>query len=358
MFYDSFFRTVSYTITLLFLSPLSHLSSLSSLSSLLLCSFTQVEPPWQTKADCKYESEYFDDIDPNPNNHECVACPYGALCKDQDADPVLVLSAADVQPKAGYWRVPWSVQNNMSLIFVKCPFSTDCRGYIDYSDLMFKNDIINSGDDDEEEDDSATKNRKMKEVYLYGGNECVNGTKGPLCSMCLKGYNRDVQTCNECPEAAFAVRVGVLLSILFLLIGSGIVLRKKIATKWRKYKSLTRDLLRVFSINITYAQINSSMTSIIEIEWPANWHKFVGYFKFVNIDIMSLVGAKCISDFDYYGSFSIMVCMPVAIFVATIVGYNVAVAASKRKLKRLTKKQETDLHREALRKLFEYADSG
>jgi hypothetical protein len=298
-----------------------------------------VEPPWQTKADCKYESEYFDDIDPNPNNHECVACPYGALCKDQDADPVLVLSAADVQPKAGYWRVPWSVKNNISLIFVRCPFSEDCLGYPGPVNV------------------SEINNDKFKKKDLIV-DPCLLGTRGPLCSVCLKGYNRDVQTCNECPEAAFAVRVGVLLSILFLLIGSGIVLRKKIATKWRKYKSLTRDLLRVFSINITYAQINSSMTSVIEIEWPANWHKFVGYFNFVNIDIMSLVGAKCISDFDYYGSFSIMVCMPVAIFVATIVGYNVAVAASKRKLKRLTKKQETDLHREALRKLFEYADSG
>jgi len=291
--------------------------------------------PWLTIADCKYESEYFNGTDTNPNNHDCISCPFGAWCKDLASKRVR--SAANVQPKAGYWRVPWSVKNNISLIFVRCPFSEDCLGYpVNVSEI---------------------NNDKFKKKDLIV-DPCLLGTRGPLCSVCLKGYNRDVLTCNECPEAAFAARVGVLFGVLFLLVGILYYFRKQIETRWKKYRSLTGDVLRVFSINVTFAQINSSMTSVIEIQWPNNWHNFVGYLNFVNIDIMSLVGAKCIGDFDYYGSFSIMLSLPVIVFVVTVAGYNVAVAASKRKMNRLTNQQETDLHREALRKLFEFADSG
>ena len=34
---------------------------------------------------------------------------------------------------------------------------------------------------------------------------------------------------------------------------------KRINTKWTKYKTLWRDGLRVIAINITFAQINSSL---------------------------------------------------------------------------------------------------
>ena len=305
-------------------------------------------PTWKTHLDCKYESEYFNDTDMNVFNHDCVACPLGAWCKDQQS--VKVRSAAQVHPKSGYWRVPWSVKNNLSLIFVKCPYSKDCLGY---SDVI---NIISDDDDDDDDSGDGTNNDKVKNIDLLV-DPCLMGTSGPLCSVCLQGYNRNVRTCVQCPERAFAVRVGVLLGILFLLICLFVYFRKKIATKWRKYRSLSRDLLRVFSINITFAQINSSMTSVVEIQWPVNWHYFVSHFNFVNIDVMSLVGANCISDFSYYASFLIMVCLPFLIIIATALGYTFSVAASKLKMFRLTNQEETELHIEALHKLFELADS-
>jgi len=280
------------------------------------------DPRWTLQEDCA-KGEYFNSTDPDLTLWSCVQCPHGANC--WQFEERTALHWRDVVALQGFWRVPWSHADwsETPVDFISCSYEEDCIGWT----LSTPN--VTEG--------------------------CLVGTRGPLCSVCITGYNRDVRTCNLCPQAAFEARVGALLGILFVLISIVVYFRKRIETKWRKYKSLSGDLLRVFSINVTFAQINSSMTSVIEIPWPTNWHNFVGHFNFVNIDVMSLVGANCISNFDYYGSFSFMVCLPVVIFVATIVSYTCSVAASKHKLNRLTKQEETDLHREALRKLFEFA---
>ena len=282
------------------------------------------KPTYPIKEDCEYRAEsgeYFNDTDSERMLHTCVACPSGGYCVNETLRVVRVVR--EIKPKSGYWRVPWSKTNNMSLTFAKCPYANDCLGY-------------------------------SSETTHEG---CKLGTRGPLCSICLEGYNRDVSTCNQCDNSDFVLRVSVLVGVFVIL---ALVLwhfRRRIKTKWQKYRTLWRDLLRVFSINVTFAQINSSMTSVIEIEWPEAWQNFVRYFDFVNIDLMSLVGANCIGNFDYYNSFVIMVTMPVIVVVFAIISYTWSVAALSRKMAHMTEEEKKIKQQEAFHSLFELADA-
>jgi hypothetical protein len=107
---------------------------------------------------------------------------------------------------------------------------------------------------------------------------------------------------------------------------------------------------------VTYAQINSSLPSVIDIEWPEEWKIFLRNFSFVNIDIMSLIGVKCIGDFSFYASFVFMVCLPITIVVLSITYYYSSRAGMAVKMATMTKEQKAIKHREALHRLFELAD--
>ena len=71
-----------------------------------------------------------------------------------------------------------------------------------------------------------------------------------------------------------------LVLLFFILVRQ---CRKKIQKRWKKYRALWRDVLRVVAINITFAQINSSLPSVIDVQWPTEWSTFLKYFSFVNI---------------------------------------------------------------------------
>jgi hypothetical protein len=153
------------------------------------------------------------------------------------------------------------------------------------------------------------------------------------------------------------VRVTVLVLLFLFIVALVVYFRKKIQHRWRKYKSLWRDLIRILSINVTFAQINSSMTSVIEIQWPAAWHQFVQHFNFVNIDLMSLVGVNCIRDFRFYESFAIMICMPVVVLIMALVSYFYLEASMGFRMKNMTPEEKTTKQQEAFHKLFELADT-
>jgi len=116
------------------------------------------------------------------------------------------------------------------------------------------------------------------------------------------------------------------------------------------------SVLRVASINITFLQISSSLPSVIEVEWPEEWSKFVRNFNFVNIDVLSLVGMNCIGDFNYYVSFCIMICLPIAILLMALFSYKASMGIMVRRLTTMTPEKSKIKEEEALHLLFQLAD--
>ena len=99
------------------------------------------------------------------------------------------------------------------------------------------------------------------------------------------------------------------------------------------------------------------MPSVINVEWPEEWTKFLKYFNFVNIDVMSLIGAKCVSVFNYYLSFTIMVCLPAGILIMAVLNYYFSIGLMTRKLSKMTEIQKKTKKKEALHALFELTDA-
>ena len=92
-----------------------------------------------------------------------------------------------------------------------------------------------------------------------------------------------MSACVVCVNEAVPLRIAVLVVIVLVLFVLANLVHKKIQHKYRRYRALWRDVLRVVSINITFAQINSSLVYVIDVEWPQEWSSFLKYFSFVNI---------------------------------------------------------------------------
>ena len=271
-------------------------------------------PEWKTPQDCSPSVQFLNNTAQDKMEWDCLPCPVGAYCPYHG-------TIDQLRPLDGHWRVPWSEHN---ITFLRCPYLSDCIG---------------------ENETSVNKEG------------CKFGTTGPLCSLCIDTYHRDASECILCVSEVVPLRIAFFLAIviIFLLIVNQC--RKKIHKKWKKYGPLWEDVIRVISINITFAQINSSLPSVINVEWPEEWTKFLKYFDVVNIDVMSLIGAKCVSDFNYYLSFTIMVCLPAGILIMAVLHYYFSIRLMTHKLSNMTEIQKETKQKEAWHLLFELTDA-
>ena len=292
--------------------------------------WSAVTDPWQTADKCKYDEEYLDVYPLSLSEWGCVRCPEGGWCTGSTV-------WYDVAPLLGWWRVPWStngVENGTE--FVQCPYTNDCLGYDN-------NNVV-------EAVKAAPSRNKTEEG-------CKEGTLGVLCSTCKLNYNREGQSCVECTNEDFTVRLIVLLLIVMLMVAILFSIRKQLTKKWKRYRPLYRDVLRIATINVTFAQINSSLPSVIEVEWPLSFVMFVDHFSFVNIDIMSLIGINCVGQFDFILSFTIMTMLPVSIIVLAAAEFIVVSSTMSSRLQHMSEAKKKEKEREALHMLFNIADS-
>ena len=126
--------------------------------------------PWKLAVECT-DDQYLNTTLRDPTAWTCMQCPTGASCPG----PVVW---KDVQALHGWWRVPWSPEN---ATFIVCPFIEDCLGVKRTPAL-------------EEEDQDARPNNKGSQYHGNGTTTlvfegCLEGTEGPLCSICEPGHN-------------------------------------------------------------------------------------------------------------------------------------------------------------------------
>tara|TARA_B100000780_G_scaffold232586_1_gene172602 strand:+ start:25 stop:453 length:429 start_codon:yes stop_codon:yes gene_type:complete len=111
----------------------------------------------------------------------------------------------------GWWRVPWSKNN---LTFERCPYEADCLGAVRTTDNS--NSITNLN------------------INITEG--CLPGTSGPLCSICIEGYNRDGGTCNICNDGSVPLRIGIISGVVLILVVILLQCRKRVRKKWQMYR--------------------------------------------------------------------------------------------------------------------------
>ena len=283
------------------------------------------DPRWTLQENC-VKGEYFNSTDPVLEMWSCVRCPRGANC--YQFEERIALHWSDVTALQGFWRVPWSHADwsDTPVDFIKCPYEQDCIGWT-----------------------ASTPNATEA---------CLLGTTGPLCSVCEEGYTRDTTRCNKCSEESFGLRVALVCAcFVFVAVCINECRKRQRHVNFHKWNKLWRDLLRIASISITFAQINLSMPSVIEIEWPIEWVNFLRRFAFVNIDISQILGVSCIGDFNFYYNFLGMCCLPISIAILSFVGFCRAKASLNKRLLNVTEEEKLLKELETFQTLFELTDT-
>jgi Ca2+-binding EF-hand superfamily protein len=283
------------------------------------------DPRWTLQEDC-VKGEYFNSTDSDLTLWSCVRCPHGANC--YQFEERTALHWRDVTALQGFWRVPWSQADwsETPVDFIKCPYEQDCIGWTAFTP-------------------NATE-------------ACLLGTTGPLCSVCEEGYTRDTTRCNKCSEESFGLRVALVCACLvFVAVCINQCRKRQRHLNFHKWNKLWRALLRIASISITFAQINLSMPSVIEIEWPIEWVNFLRRFAFVNIDISQILGVSCIGDFNFYYNFLGMCCLPISIVILSFVGFCRAKASLNNRLPNVSEEEKMLKELETFQTLFELTDT-
>ena len=100
--------------------------------------------------------------------------------------------------------------------------------------------------------------------------------------------------------------------------------RKRIFRFRRKHSSRWRDVLRIVSITLSFAQINTSFPVLmINFPWPTAYLEFLKQWVFVELDLMELLGAKCIGGdlWDYRARIVAMTALPVLLLICGRLGF-------------------------------------
>ena len=281
--------------------------------------------PWKPAFECG-DDGFLNVTSRDPGEWSCSKCPSGASCRGS-------VVWDDVKAVQGWWRVPWS-HNNAT--FEMCPYADDCLGF-QRSNL----------------DMNSVKGQNVSSVV----EGCRQGTEGPLCSICEPGHNRDVLACVKCRDESFPIRMGLFLVGLSVMAGLASLCRRSLNKRWKRIKPFWLDLLRILNLMVTFAQINSSLPSVIEIQWPPNFVAFVAALNFVNIDVMSLIGASCVGNFDFRISFCIMMLLPLAILGLAAMEFKCSRRSDRIKLSKMTAAEKKKHYAEALHVLFQLADN-
>ena len=235
-------------------------------------------PNFVIASDCK-TTDYLYDLG-SDSEHECKPCPVGANCtRINDQQPSL---SAGLQPLQDYRNSSWLPEG---VFFAKCPFAGAC---------------VNG---------NCTK--------AYESDDRI----APLCSVCSPGYTMGTGGCRECSTAQMASRLGSFIG--FMLVISFVVsyFRKRIIQVWRRYGAQWRNMLMIFTIQVSFLQIGAALPDLIPVDFPQAYLFWTDLLAPMQFDVLSILGATCIEGMTYEFKFLSTVSVVIAILCFMFLSY-------------------------------------
>ena len=244
---------------------------------------------------------------------DCIKCPEGALCEERG------LAYDTLETAPGYWLAP-----NQTAVYYRCPYIHYCQGGL-----------------------------------LSLDEQCDNNRFGPLCAQCKDGYTPNFEgRCVECYDEgaswAMLILIGVLAVVLLWfqfyillkaarpLIEASVLEDQRIQRMKEGFKddmaefdgfdadlryegvitihgspSVKPDFTYKLKIVLSFVQIVTNLSIGLDIQWPTQFISFIETFNFFNLDLVSLAGADCVVDSNYWYNLYFLV-----IFSYCIIKYN------------------------------------
>ena len=149
---------------------------------------------------------------------------------------------------------------------------------------------------------------------------CINTTTGPLCALCEEEYYRfgnGEAECRPCSDNSPVVGIIVLVCIILVLLVLVYFFRKN---SKRVTTANLRNAIRVCAISINFFQVSGSVETVIDIEWSGAYLTFINTFSFANIDLVEILGLKCLGH-DFWNLRAKIIVSSSTILVAMLVIY-------------------------------------
>ena len=233
-------------------------------------------PEWKLPEDCEPKIEYLDDKSSVKEDWKCITCPTGVDCSKPSKFSSLTMISM------GYFNATWGEQPS----FYLCVKPENCQAT-----------------------NTSAKSINNKTT------PCLHNTYGILCAECLPNYYIENDVCISCQGVNFKT-YWQLTVLLVTLISVTILFQIYKKRARRLYKKFGRDIIRILTINLGFAQINSSVPSIINIPWPDSYVNYVRGWDFVNFQWTTLFNVSCSgSGWDYRATVAVACAVPFVVIL-------------------------------------------
>ena len=187
--------------------------------------------------------------------------------------------------------------------------------------------------------------------------QCAIGHEGPLCATCSENFRMQSHVCISCTSSdAQDQTLGLLLVVgavvvVFVLIWA---CRRQL----EEYKEAWKEVKRIVSIEVALAQVATSMPSMLSgsIEMPANLVAILEAFSIVNIDLLSIIGAECMSVRGYQGRLGFQIGILSLTLFGAVCLYVVQGKRDQRRIAALDEQGHRAEQRKTLSELFHIVD--
>ena len=287
---------------------------------------------------------------PTDSPLECLECPIGGDCSRLGA------TTATIQSLPGFWRK----DTTTTTTFYECLNDIICPGGFPQEEKKEK----------EKEEKEKTEEKEENQIGRSNGtnvtssstaaldlsvNQCLIGNEDILCAVCVTGFDRIDGVCRICTLENVSNKL--LVPVIVLVVGVILLLVICKSKTAKKYRILLKDVRRIVQINISFAQINSSLPSVVEgIVWPVEFRTLLARMNVVNLDLIELSGAGCAARLGYTQRFMGMASLPILTCMMGYLGLYVTKWRADRKVDAMSKEKKAEIEHTALEQAFKMVD--
>ena len=128
--------------------------------------------------------------------------------------------------------------------------------------------------------------------------KCSDGYKGPLCSVCRKGYLKKIHQCKECPSKKWVTGQVLIVTAVFLitaLICVWINKRNNNNSKEKGESSLIDTFLSKVKIAIGFYQVTYGLLEAFSyVQWPDSVRVIGEYSELLQLNVLQMAPVHCL----------------------------------------------------------------
>ena len=156
---------------------------------------------------------------------------------------------------------------------------------------------------------------------------CENGYQGPLCSVCIPGYHKQLNICARCLSKRWIVGQLSIIVVVVLIIISVLVWTSRRKNRNEEERLLIDKFFSKVKIVIGFYQVTYGLLDVFSyIKWPGSLESIAKYSGFLQLNVLQIAPLGCLFPglhLDAFGSLFAMMAMNVAIVCFSFIAFRV-----------------------------------